>query len=614
FVRQMTFIGILVFLMVWLISFLKNNDWLGGLLKGLTLAMSILPEEIPVAFVTFIALGSRRLVRDGILVKKTRVVETLGGATVICTDKTGTITENRMSLQCIYANQNKKLSNDLSNLDGPAKEVIEASMWSSEPIPFDPMEKTIHDAYEKNVVNDKRSAYAMIHEYPLGGKPPMMTHVFENLQKEQIIACKGAPEAILEVCTLQDVEKLSIRNIIGKLAGKGYRLLGVALGSDKLNEFPVTQQEIRFQFMGLLAFYDPPKKNIREVFNSFYTAGVNIKIITGDNALTTRAIAESAGLKDAENVVDGDELMKMSESQLNDCVRNTNIFTRMFPEAKLAVINAIKANHQIVAMVGDGVNDGPALKAADIGIAMGHKGTELAKNAADLILLEDDLAKMIVAIAAGRRIYSNLKKAVQYIISIHIPIIATVSLPLFLGWIYPNIFTPVHVIFLELVMGPTCSIVFENEPLEKNAMQRPPRLWTSSFLNWKEMTISIFQGIMISIGVLLIYQYAVHSGADEDMTRTMVFITLVMANIFLTLVNRSFYYSILSNLKNKNPLLFAVISVTIIMLIAMVYVPAFRIFFHLAVPPIPDILICITTAIISVLWIEIWKWNKRKTK
>ena len=286
----------------------------------------------------------------------------------------------------------------------------------------------------------------------------------------------------------------------------------------------------------------------------------------------------------------------------------------MFPDAKLLAIKGLQRQKHIVAMVGDGVNDGPALKAADIGIAMGHKGTEIAKSAADLILLDDDLDKLVLAIGAGRRIYANLKKAIQYIISIHIPIIATVTLPLVFGWIYPEIFTPVHVIFLELIMGPTCSIVYENEPMERNAMLLPPRPVSYSFLNWNEMSMSLIQGLMITLGILFIYRYSVYSGNDESQTRTMVFMTLVTSNIFLTHVNRSFFYSVITSMREKNMLVWWITGITIMMLCMILFIPFARSFFQLTIPSFQSILICIITALFSVGWLEGWKWTQRRNK
>ena len=612
FVRKMAIAGIFVFLIVWGVQFFQSKDILASLLKGLTLAMSILPEEIPVAFTTFMALGSRRLMKAGIIVKKTRTVETLGSATVICSDKTGTITENNMSLQSIYAFSNNTLYEDETRYDAHAFAVIETAMWASEPIPFDPMEKTLHRAYETKTTKDERPAYRMIHEYPLGGKPPMMTHLFENSEGKRIIAAKGAPEAILTLCSLSKTDIDQVQQRMDTLATLGYRMLGVADAIHPGNSFPEEQQKFSFRFIGLVVFYDPPKKNIDKVFNQFYTAGIDVKIITGDNPMTTKAIAAHAGVHHADEYIDGEALMKLDEASLSTAIHQKTLFTRMFPEAKLAIINSLKKDNEVVAMIGDGVNDGPALKAAHIGIAMGEKGTEMAKSAASLILMNDDLSKMVDAIATGRRIYTNLKKAVQYIISIHIPIILTVSLPLFFGWIYPDIFTPVHVIFLELVMGPTCSIVFENEPMEKNTMLQPPRPMTESFLNWSELNMSILQGLIITGGVLFMYQYTIWQGGNEEMTRTMVFTTLILANIFLTLVNRSFYYSFITTLKYKNNLLVSILIITIVILATMLYVDPITSFFHLSQPMWQDIARCMGIAFVSVFWFEAVKWWRRR--
>src|SRR5690606_4678865 len=426
--------------------------------------------------------------------KRSSVVETLGSTTLICTDKTGTITENSMHLKYLYDHKSNKLYDENQFTDTALQELIALAMWSSEPIPFDPMEKTIHSVYEKSQKIDQRKNFRMIHEYPLEGKPPMMTHLFENELGERIIAAKGAPEAILNVSTLSDNEKDELRSKIKDLAKQGYRLLGVAKSTFEGNHFPVNQQEFKFQFIGFTVFFDPPKKGIENVFKQIYDAGIQVKVITGDNEDTTNAIAKQAGIVNDSTAINGTDIIKLQEDELNSISKSTTLFTRMFPEAKLKMINTFKSSGEVVAMLGDGVNDAPALKAAHIGVAMGNKGTEIAKAAASIVIVNDDLEKLVIGIAAGRRIYTNIKKAVQYIISIHIPIILAVSLPLFLGWIYPNIFTPVHVIFLELIMGPTCSIIYENEPIEKDTMLQKPRNLSDTFLNFKEIFISIIQG------------------------------------------------------------------------------------------------------------------------
>ncbi|MGL2964706.1 cation-translocating P-type ATPase [Flavobacterium sp. RSB2_4_14] len=612
FVKKMSIIGLVIFGIVWAVNFYHSKIILDSLLKALTIAMSVIPEEIPVSFTTFMALGAWRLMKMGIITKQTKTVETLGSATVICTDKTGTITENKMSLAQLYIFKSNEIIDADKKFNQEAEDVLSYSMWSSEPIPFDAMEIAIHEAYSKLETSDERPNYKLIHEYPLGGKPPMMTHVFKNSKNEKIIAAKGAPEAIIEVSNLSENDKIQILTAMETMAKEGYRVLGIGVTDFNGNDFPKTQQEFKFTFKGLVAFYDPPKANIQDVFETFYKAGIQVKIVTGDNAATTTTIAKQIGFKNPDKVLNGDELMDMDEATLKAKVMETTIFTRMFPEAKLKIIQALKDNNQIVAMTGDGVNDGPALKSAHIGIAMGKKGTEIAKQAANLILIDDDFSKMIDAIAMGRKIYINLKKAIQYIISIHIPIILIVFIPLALGWIYPNIFTPVHIIFLEIVMGPTCSIIYENEPMERNLMLQKPRPLTSTFFNLKEIIISIIQGLVITLGLLFIYQYCVHNQCSEAVTRTTIFLTLIASNVFLTLANRSFYYSIFTTIFYKNNLVPLIIGITIFITSLLLIVPMFTRFFLFDTISLTQLGMSILVGFISVMWVEIYKAIKRK--
>lgn len=611
FVKWMTLVGAVIFLIIWAINFFQSKDILDSLLKGLTIAMSVLPEEIPVALATFMALGAWRLMREGIIVKKTSIVEALGAATVLCTDKTGTITENRMEIFELYDFADNKVLTKENWNSASVQKLLSTAMWASESVPFNTMEIAIHKAYEENIPVDRRGEFKMIHEYPLDGKPPMMTHIFENGNGDRIIAVKGAPEAILQSSGLDSEQRNKVNSYLEFFARKGLRVLGVGIIDFDGNEFPATQQEFNISFLGLIGFYDPPKKNIAQVFRHLYDAGIQVKIITGDNLITTAAIAKQANFRGWEKAIDGAELSNLVEGKFDTAVMKNNIFTRMFPEVKLKIIQSLKRQNQIVGMTGDGVNDGPAIKAAHIGIAMGKRGSEIAKEAASIILTDDDFGKMVYAVAMGRKIYTNLKKAIQYIISIHIPIILTVALPLILGWIYPAIFTPVHVIFLELIMGPTCSIVYENEPLEKNAMIHPPREMTSTFFNLKELTISIFQGLAITAGTLFIYQFSVQQGYNEELTRSMVFTTLIFANIFLTLVNRSFYFSIFTTLKYKNSLMLIILSATLALLAMILYIPSITSFFRIVSLNSMQIGWTVLTAFISVMWFEVYKWIRR---
>lgn len=615
FVARMSVAGGIAFLLVWVINYHQSGNVITSLLKALTLAMSILPEEIPVAFTTFMALGAWRLMQKRILAKDVKTVEALGAATMICLDKTGTVTKNAMELAEIYVFADRHTYTKQNWTSTDAKNLITYAMWASESVPFDNMEKTLHSIYGHLAEADERPNYKMVYEYPLEGRPPMMTHVFADSLGHRIISAKGAPENLLYKCNLTEEQLHETMQITAQMGNKGYRVLAVAEGLYNEATLPQKQQDIPFNFLGLIAFNDPIKEEITTVFNQFYEAGLSIKIITGDNATTTKAIALQAGLKNAEQTLDGEALLSLDEKALKEAASAVNIFTRMFPEAKLKVIDNFKSAGHIVAMTGDGVNDALALKAAHIGIAMGKRGVETARNAASLILLDDDLNKIIDAIAMGRQIYNNLKKAIRYIISIHIPIILVVTIPLLLGWTYPNIFTPVHVVILELIMGPTCSIVFENEPMEDGLMRLSPRAITSNLLTLKELSTSILQGLAITAGALFMYQLGVFRNIGEDAIRTIVFITLISANIFLTLVNRSLYHSAFKTLHFKNNLLTSVLSATVLLMILILATPFFRRLFQFQIISAAYILLSVAAGFLSVVWFEVMKlYTKGKEK
>ncbi len=464
FVRRMALLGLSTFAVVAIINAIKTNSWVTGLLEGLTLAMALIPEEIPVAFTTFMSLGAYRMIKIKVLVKQPQTVEALGAATVICADKTGTITENRMKVQELYDVRRWQQA-DMQTNRREAEEIMLYARLASEPIPFDPMEKAIIQSFD----DMKLSAgnYKLVKEYPLAGHPPFMTHVYSDTEGRRIITCKGAPEGIIRNSLLTEEQKQKVRAIQEEMAGKGNRVLAIAVSDFALPELPSSQEEFKWRLLGLLALSDPPKKNIAEVIRQFYTAGIKVKMITGDYPQTAMGIAKQIGMEKPERCISGEEISSMDDKKLAGIVDDFNIFARVQPEIKLKIINAMRANGEVVAMTGDGVNDGPALKAAHIGIAMGERGSEVARQAASIVLVNEDLKSMADAVALGRKIYSNLKKAIQYIITIHVPILSFVVVPLLLNWQYPSLFKPVHIIFLELIMGPTCSIVYENEPMEE---------------------------------------------------------------------------------------------------------------------------------------------------
>ncbi len=610
FVKYMVWFGVAAFILVVSVNFYYSANFIQSLLKGLTLAMSILPEEIPVAFSTFQALGAYRLLRNNkLIVKQPQYVETLGTATVICADKTGTITENIMTIAAVY-DASKKISYESLDKDLIPEELIEYAMWSSEIRPFDPMDKAIHEFYQLKAPHDKRADYLQIHEYPLEGNPPLMTHIF-NKENEFIIAAKGAPEAILDRSNLNESEKKIVLNQTMEFAKMGYRVLGIGKSKWHNSSWPASQNEFIYNFLGLIAFHDPPKKNIKQLLRDFDAAGIKFKMITGDYPETAIAIARQIELRNGENILTGKEIIELNNDQLDLKVKNINIFARMFPEAKLKVIESLKRNGEIVAMTGDGVNDAPALKSAHIGIAMGSKGSDVAKSAAAIIITDDDLTHMIDAVAMGRKIYDNLKKAIQYILSIHIPIILIVLLPIFLGTFFNNIFSPIHVIFLELIMGPTCSIIYENEPLEFGTMTRAPRKLEHTFLSFRQLIISIIQGLMITVGCCFAGYIFVFTGRNENEVRSAIFITLLLCNILLTLTNRSFYFSAFNTFKNKNYFVTIIILITLLMIIVIQYIPFAANLFSIEKLSVGNVMLCFLISLVFTWWHEVFKWIKR---
>lgn len=615
FVQRMAVAGLFAFLLIWGINYWRSGEIIASLLFGLTIAMSILPEEIPVAFSGFMALGASRMANLGVLTKQPQTVESLGSATVICADKTGTITGGSMEVKKLFDPATFDIFHfDPANtqpLSSNLQELLKHAMWASEPVPFDPMEKAIHETFDCQIESISKADYRMVHEYPLDGRPPMMTHVYEGPVGEKVISGKGGVEKILEVCSISGADEQKVLDVARHFSAEGLRVLGVASGILPGGQLPDNQEDFIWEFKGLIALHNPPKANAKAVINEFYQAGLQVKMITGDYPETAMAIAKEINLKNANHFLSGREIMDLPEKSLRQAVKDITIFARVFPEAKLRIINALKATGEVVAMTGDGVNDGPALKAAHIGVSMGKRGTEIAKQAASLVLVHDDLQGMVDAIAQGRKIYENLKKAVSYIVSIHIPIILTVAVPLILNWKFANIFTPIHVIFLELVMGPTCSIAFENEPPERNLMRVKPRKPSQSFLSIRELSLSIIQGLVISAAVLTVYYLATHTEHNLAEVRTMVFVTLVMSNIFLTLVNRSFTFSFIETLKYRNHLLWLMLFLTLLILLATLYVPVIQQLFGFQHIENAELMICTLAAMAGVFWVEGFKLVRR---
>jgi len=607
FLKKMTLAGILVFFLVCAVNFGRDHHLAQSLLQGLTLAMSVIPEEIPVAFSSFMALGAFYMARHGMITRQPSTIENLGAVSVICLDKTGTITENHMRVAAVYEHATGSPSPDYSFKDS---RVVHFARLASEIEPFDPMEKAIAHAW-RPPPGDYPS---MIHEYPLSGKPPMMTHVY-SIDGQIVAAGKGAPERILSITRLPEVTRQTIRRHIHQLGKKGFRVLGIASATHPVNTpFPTGQDDFNWQFEGLLALYDPPKQGVSQQLEQWEQAGISIRLVTGDHPETARTIASMTGIPIIGEIVSGDEVMAAGADEILRLAAHHSLFVRMFPDAKKKLVDSLKKQDHIVAMIGDGVNDAPALKAADIGIAMGAKGTDIARGAADLILTDDKLEMITEAIRQGRKIGQNLRNAIRYIISIHIPIMAAAAVPLLLNWRYPNIFTPIHVIFLELIMGPTCSVFFEKEPAAAQLMTSPPRPVHQPLFTRPELLTSAGQGLGISIGILALHHYAALQGYSLPYVRTLVFITLILANIFLTLVDRSFTQSLATTLRYKNPLLKYTLAASIAFLAILLTVPLARHAFGLTPLPLPHLLLCLAVAAATTLWFEMAKAIYKKPR
>ncbi|MFN5789886.1 MAG: cation-translocating P-type ATPase, partial [Bacteroidota bacterium] len=452
-IRNLFIIGGFLSVLVVIAFYLTRGDFIASLLSGLASAMAILPEEFPVVLTIFLAIGAWRLSQQNVLTRKPSAIETLGSATVLCSDKTGTITQNNMVLSTLikehFIIEKNEFEENIENIEG----LIFTSILASPPESIDPMERAIY-AVKKTLSSSKSpSSFTLLKEYPLSKDLFAMTRVLEDEIGQLYVGTKGAPEAILELCHISDEERIHLLSKVKMLAKRGQRILGVAKGKVENREFPVSQKDFSFEFMGFIGFEDPIRAEVPEAIKQCYSAGIKVIMITGDYPETAKNIGKQAGLIEQDEILTGHDLKNLSESELKEKIKHVNIFARIIPEQKLQIIKALKANGEVVAMTGDGVNDAPALKAADIGISMGGKGTDVARESSSLVLLDDNFSSIVMAIRSGRRIFDNLQKAMGYIIAIHIPIIGLALLPAFFPGL-PILLMPLHIVFMELIIDP----------------------------------------------------------------------------------------------------------------------------------------------------------------
>jgi Ca2+-transporting ATPase len=607
-VRNLAWGGAVLCVVVVVIYGLTRGDWLGAVLAGITLAMSILPEEFPVVLTVFLALGAWRISKQHVLTRRVPAVETLGATTVLCVDKTGTLTQNHMSVKKLYAGS-AFLEPELAATDLPEAfhELVEFAILASEVDPFDPMEKAFRELGQRTLAATEHlhDDWELVHEYSLSPQLLAMSHVWQAKNRDEfVVAVKGAPEAVFDLCHLDTQRLQALSAIVQGMAAEGLRVLAMAKATHHGAAWPAIQHEFEFQFLGLVGLADPLRPTVRQALKECGQAGIRVVMITGDYPETARTIAREAGLTVGE-VITGTELGSLNDGELAARIRHANVFARVTPEQKLRLVNALKADGEVVAMTGDGVNDAPALKAAHIGVAMGGRGTDVAREAAAIVLLDDDFASIVHAVRVGRRIYDNLKKAMAYILAAHLPIAGLTLLPLMLGW--PLVLTPVHIVFLEMVINPACSIVFEAEPEEAGIMRRPPRNSTDPLFGGKALVMSILQGLSVLAVVLVVYGYALHRGQLEGEARALAFTTLVLGNLGLILTNRSWLRTIPAMLAVPNAALWWVMGGTVTFLGLVLYLPGLRELFHFAPLHVDGLLLCFVAAGGSVLWFEAWK-------
>ena len=586
--------------------------WKEGLLAGIAMAMATLPEEFPVVLTIFLALGAWRISRSNVLTRRMPAIETLGAATVLCVDKTGTLTLNQMTLRRLVADGH---SVDLAQPDTDLPEevhgLIENAILASRRDPFDPMERALHAAGDRLRKQPEHihPDWSLAREYPLAPSLLAVSQAWRTgIGDELVIASKGAPEAIADLCHLPAEKRQSLTREVTMLASEGFRVLAVACGKCRAPDLPVEHHGLDLQFVGLLGLEDPLRPTVPTAVTECREAGIRVIMITGDYPATAQSIARQAGLSTPEAVITGPELDGMSDDELASRIKDVHVFARVVPEQKLRIVKALKAHREVVAMTGDGVNDAPALKAAHIGIAMGGRGTDVARESASLVLLDDDFASIVAAVRLGRRIFDNIKKAIAFILAVHVPIAGLSMIPVFFaGW--PLLLLPVHIVFLELIIDPSCSLIFEAEDAEANVMRRPPRSPAERLFSLRTIGTAVMQGLSalaVCMGVFLLAR-ADHTA---EVARALTFTTLVVSFVVIILVNRSWTRSAFAMLRVPNAALRWVMLGTCAFLAAVLVVPFAQRLFHFAPLNAKDLVLSMGAGSVCVLWFELVKLTR----
>ncbi|MHB1106265.1 MAG: cation-translocating P-type ATPase [Lutibacter sp.] len=611
-IRNLFIAGAGLSIVVILAFYFTRGNFVQSLLNGLATAMAMLPEEFPVVLTVFLAIGSLRLSQKNVLTRKSSTIEALGSATVLCSDKTGTITQNKMEIASLFFKKElfhkSKFKENASNI----QDILKVAFYASQNNTCDPMEKAIGVCFEKYVVKENVT-YDLMKEYPLSNDLFAMTRILKLSDNAYEVYSKGSPEAILSLCKLKNTEETSLFTQVQFMAEKGQRILGLSKAKWNNSTFPDSQAGFNFEFIGFLGFEDPIRQEVPQSIKECYDAGIKVIMITGDYPSTAKSIALQVGMEKNRLMLTGTDLMNLSDKELKEKIKSVNIFARIVPEQKLQIIRALKANGEVVAMTGDGVNDAPALKAADIGIAMGGKGTDVARESSSLVLLDDNFSSIVSAIRAGRKIFDNLQKAMSYIIAIHIPIIGLTLLPAFFPGL-PILLMPLHIVFMELIIDPVCSIAFESEKEEKGIMDRPPRKPNMQFFGFKKIFSSAAMGFLLLAMVVAVYFLAISENHTDGEIRAIAFSSLIIGNIFLILTTLSKTRNFIMVILEKNIALLVIIIAASGLMVLLISAPYLQSIFSFDYPGLSHFSISIIGAAIVLLILEIIKYSKMKFK
>jgi P-type Ca2+ transporter type 2C len=586
-----------------------RGGWLDAVLAGIALGMSMLPEELPVVLTVFMAMGAWRMSQARVLTRRASAIETLGSATVLCTDKTGTLTENRMSIARLCLSDGKVFQiGDDANVEIPDgfRELVRIGTLASAPTPTDPMDK----AFRRLHVQSTSLPQLLLHSYGLRPELLAMSNVWQvdGTSQVHIVAAKGAPEAIAALCHLDDVEIAELKCAADLMAADGLRVLGVATASLIGVAWPDSQHDFTFSFVGLVGIADPIRPTVAAAVRDCRTAGIRVIMITGDYPATALSIARQAGVTmstDANDVVTGESMTVMEDEELITCVRSATVFARTMSAHKLRIVNALKANGDVVAMTGDGVNDAPSLKSAHIGIAMGQRGTEVAREASAIVLLNDDFGSIVEATRLGRRIYDNLRKAVSFIFAVHVPIAGLALLPLLFG--FPLLLGPMHIALLEMVIDPVCSLVFEAERAEDNVMRRPPRAPSEPLFSRQMILWSLSQGGFAFALTAIIFVVGLRRGIAEAELRALTFVALVTTIVALIFVNLSFGASASVAVHPPNRALRWVLGAIAVAISVSVLLPFSRDLLRFGALTWPDVIVAIGTGAVTLMSLQLAK-------